>query len=265
MSTRWLSRRRFLTVALATCAVPRGVVWAEVINARRSAYTVDVGILHDMLTFRLTGTVEEQVDRAAGRYDVTMAGQGMKIANRLQSHGRLIGGRWAPVHSEATFQMAGRESRSDITYDWERGRIDYHARAETFFLRRRRVVDDVVPIPSGQHVDDAVSAILNHADGRWSPGPDGMLRTFVVRRRRTETEGPDDVEPSYRAEIVPFVAKVGTDGHGVPTAQIDLTGFSSWARSDRPARVVFGPGGRPSLIASSLILGTSVAIRFVDA
>jgi len=264
MSTRWLTRRRFLTVALATCVVPGGVAEGEV-RTRRGAYTIEVGILHDMLTFRLDGTVEEQVDRGAGRYQVTMAGQGMKIANRLESQGRLIGGRWAPVRSRGTFEVAGRDSRSDIAYDWDRGRIDYHTRAETFFLRRQRVVDDVVTIPSGQHVDDPVSAVLNHADGLWPADPDGVLRTLVVRRRRAETEGPEDVQGTYRAELVPFVAKLGTDPRGVATVLIDMTRFSSWARSDQPARVVLGPGGRPSLISSSLILGTSVAIRFTDA
>ena len=161
--------------------------------------------------------------------------------------------------------MAGRESRSEVAYDWERGTVDYHAQAETFFLRRRRVVDDSVAIPPGQHVDDAVSAMLNFAEGQWPVGPDGRLHTLVVRRRRAETEGPDDVETSYRAELVPFVLTVGRDAGGLSTAQIDMTRFSSWARADQPARVVFGPSRRPSLIASSLILGTSLAIRFTDA
>ena len=264
MSTRWLSRRRFLTVALGICVVPGPALWAEV-RGRRSSYTMDVGMLHDMLTFRLAGTIEEHVDREAGRYEVTLVGQGTKIANRLEARGRLLEGRWVPLHSRATFQMVGRESRSDITYDWDHRRIDYHTRGETFFLRRLRVVDDTVAIPAGRHVDDAVSAVLNHADGLWPADRDGRLRTFVVRRRRTATEGPDDVQPGYRAELFPFVVKLGSDGDGAATAQIDLSGFSSWARADRPARIVFGPRKRPTSIASSMILGTSVAIRFTDA
>ena len=107
--------------------------------------------------------------------------------------------------------------------------------------------------------------MLNFAEGQWPVGPDGRLHTLVVRRRRAETEGPDDVETSYRAELVPFVLTVGRDAGGLSTAQIDMTRFSSWARADQPARVVFGPSRRPSLIASSLILGTSLAIRFTDA
>jgi len=264
MSTRWVNRRHFLTLPVALALGPWAAAWAAV-QARKASYTVDVGILHDLFTFRLAGTVEETVDRLAGRYDVTMAGQGTGIANRIQSHGRLIGGRWAPVHTSVSVQVAGRESRSDVAYDWERGTIDYHFRGETFLLRRLRVVDDTVAIPPGQHVDDAVSAMLNHADGQWPAGPDGRLHTSVVRRRRAEKEGPDDVEASYRAELVPFVLSLGTDASGVTTAQIDMTRFSSWARADQPARVVFGPSRRPRLIASSLILGTSIAIRFTGA
>jgi hypothetical protein len=264
MSTRWLNRRGFLTLPLALLFGPWAVAWGE-LQKRRSSYTADVGILYDLLTFRVLGAVEEYVDRVVGRYDVTIAGQGTKIANRIESQGRLVHGRWAPVHSTATFKVAGRESRSEVAYDWEGRVIEYHARAETFLRRRRRAVDDTIAIPLGQHVDDALSAMLNYADGRWPAGPDGGLHTVVVRRRRAETEGPDDVESSYRVELVPFVLTVGTDSAGVSTAHIDMTRFSSWARADQPARVVFGPSRRPSLIASSLILGTSVAIRFSDA
>jgi len=264
MSTRWLNRRGFLTLPLAVLVAPWAEAWAE-LQRRRSSYTADSVILYDLFTFRVVGAVEERIDRAAGRYDVTIAGQGTKIANRVESHGRLVEGRWAPLHTTGFFQVAGRESRSEVEYDWERRTIDYHAQAETFFLRRRRFVDDSVAIPPGRHVDDAVSAMLNYADGQWPVGPDGRLHTFVIRRRRGEREGPDDVETSYRAELVPFALSVGTDTAGVSTAQIDMTRFSSWARADQPARVVFGPGRRPSLIASSLILGTSLAIRFTDA
>ena len=66
----------------------------------------------------------------------------------------------------------------------------------------------------------------------------------------------------YRAEFIPLVLKVGPDPEsGKPTARFDMRGFSSWAREDRPARIVFAPDRRPELIESSLILGTSVTIR----
>jgi hypothetical protein len=261
MSTRRVNRRHFLTLPLGLLVAPWAGVWAEA-RAWKASYSADVGVLYDLFTFRLVGAVEEIVDRPAGRYDVTIAGQGARITHRMQCHGRLVGGRWAPVHTRTSLQVAGRESRSEVAYDWERRSIAYHSRAETFLLRRLRVVDDAVAIPPGRHVDDVVSALLNHADGQWPAGPDGRLHTSVVRRRRAEKEGPDDVEPSYRAELVPFVLSLATDASGGAVAQIDLTRFSSWARPDQPARVVFGPDRRPSLIASSLILGTSIAIRF---
>lgn len=264
MSTRCVNRRHFLTLPLALLVRPWGGARAEV-RPWKAAYTAEVGVLHDLLTFRLVGAVEENVDRMTGQYDVTIAGQGTGIANRMQCRGRLAGGRWTPLHMRSSVQVAGRESRSEVAYDWARRTIEYHARGETFLLRRLRVVDDTVAIPPGQHVDDVVSAMLNYADGQWPAGPDGRLHTSVVRRRRAEKEGPDDVESSYRAELVPFALSLATDASGVATAQIDMTRFSSWARADRPARVVFGPDRRPTLIASSLVYGTSIAIRFTDA
>jgi hypothetical protein len=40
-----------------------------------------------------------------------------------------------------------------------------------------------------------------------------------------------------------------------------MTRFSSWAREDEPARIVFGANRRPEAITASLILGTSLTIR----
>ena len=65
--------------------------------------------------------------------------------------------------------------------------------------------------------------------------------------------------------LVPFVLRTTTDSAtGRATALFDLTRFSSWAREDRPARIVFGPDRRPEAITTSLMLGTSVDIR-IDA
>jgi len=139
--------------------------------------------------------------------------------------------------------------------------IAYRARGETFFLRRLRVVEDVVAIPTGTHVDDAVSATLNYADGLWSPR-DGALHTFVVRRRHAPNEGPDEVATGYRAELAPLEARVAPDPeNGKSSALFDLSPFSSWMRPSRPARIVFGINRRPELITSSMILGSSVTIR----
>jgi hypothetical protein len=231
------------------------------VATRKGDYAADVAILYRMFTLRLEGTIDEVVDRGAGRYDVTIRGEGGRIANRMDCHGVLRDGRWCPTRSRSWFQVVGRESRTQLGYDYATRTAEYHYRGETFFLRRVRVADDLVSLPATR-VDDAVSAVLNYADGRWAPDADGSFRTRVIRRRRPANEGPDDVDKVYRAELVPLVLKVGPDPEThKPTALFDLTGFSSWAREDRPARIVFGADRRPELIASSLILGTSVDIH----
>src|SRR5207244_2987668 len=127
---------------------------------------------------------------------------------------------------------------------------------------RLRVVDDTVTIPPGVHVDDVVSAMLNFADDQWRPGADGQLQTQVVRRRKRDDEDPDEVDPRGRAELVPVSLSLERDqATGKSTARCDMTPFSSWAKRDRPARVVFSEQRRPELIQSSLMLGTSVVIR----
>ena len=179
----------------------------------------------------------------------------------MQSHGVLRDGRWCPLRSTSWFQVVGRESRTELAYDWDARTAEYHFRGETFLLRRLRVADDVVTLPAAP-VDDAISAILNYAEGRWAPDAEGSLRTRVIRRRRPANEGPDDVDRIYRAELLPVVLKIGPDPDThKPTARLDMSGFSSWAREDRPARIVFGADRRPELIATSLILGTSVTIH----
>lgn len=262
MSTRWLTRRRFLTLPLGMVLRPGRRAMAEP-HVRQSSYTAEIGILYSLLTFRLPGTIEEHVDRGAGRYRVTVVGRGTKIDNRIEAHGRLVAGRWTPERSASVFHVAGRESRSEAVYDWDRRTVELHSRAETFLLRRTRAVDDTVPIKPGQHVDDAISALLNYTDGQW-PAVDGRLETWILRRRRPDTEGPDEAHGRYGAELVPFVLTLSTDAAGREEARIDMTRFSSWARPDRPARMVFGPDRRPTLIASSLILGTSITIQFAD-
>ncbi|MGH7322622.1 MAG: hypothetical protein ACRELA_23790 [Candidatus Rokuibacteriota bacterium] len=271
-ATRWAAgapprgewtRREFLALPLALAAVPAGAAQSE---TRTSAYDASVGILYDALSFQLAGTIKESIDRDGGRYEVRLEGQGTGIVNRGEVTGVLRDGRWAPLRSNSMFLVHGREFRSQVAYDYAQRTIDYRSRSETFFLRRLRVAEDVVRMPDGTHVDDVFSATLNHAEGRWEPQPDGTLRTHVVRRRRGSNEGVDDVEKAYRAEIVPFVLKVAPDpASGGGTALFDLSRFSSWAREDRPARIVFGPDRRPQVITSSLMLGTSVTIRIASA
>jgi hypothetical protein len=265
MSRKPLSRRQFLAVPVALLLAPASRLWnrawAEP-ESRRAAYTVDVGILYGMLSYHLDGTLVEAVDRAAGRYEVRIVGEGDGIANRLESSGVLLDGQWTPRESHSFFSVKGRESRSDITYDWARRTIEYHFRGETFFLRKLRVADDVVAIPEGLHVDDSLSATLNYADDRWPPGADGSYQTQVIRRKKPEDEGPDDAQASYRAELVPLALRVSADpASGKPTALFDLTRFSSWARRDQPGRITFGRDKRPELMTLGMVLGTKVKIE----
>jgi hypothetical protein len=176
MSIALVNRRDFLTLALAALLAPARLAAGPV--DRRGTFAADVGILYQMLTFHMTGDVQESVDRGAGRYEVR------------------------------------------------------------------------------------ISALLNYRDGAWAPGPDGRLHTSIVRRRRSSDEGPDDVAQSYRAELAPLDLKIEPDQETrKPAALLDLSRFSSWARPDRPARVVFDDERRPTLITGSMILGTSVTIR----
>ena len=104
--------------------------------------------------------------------------------------------------------------------------------------------------------------LLNYRDGLWTPRPDGRLLTHVVRRRRAENEGPDDVAASYRAELMPLELKIEPEPQTRKSARCSISArFSSWARENRPARIVFDDDRRPALITGSMILGTSVTIR----
>lgn len=265
MSRQPISRRQFLTLPLALLlaplAFPLGRARAQS-ESRKATYVADIGILYGMLSFHLDGTLTEAVDRTAGRYNVRIAGEGDGIGNRIESSGILRDGRWTPRETHSWFSVKGRESRSDLTYDWARGMIEYHFRGETFLLRRVRVADDLVRVPEEMHVDDFISATLNYADGRWPPQADGSLQTHVIRRKKADDEGPDDVQTSYRAELVPFSLKVAPDPEsGKLTALFDLTRFSSWAKQGQPARITFGNDRRPELMTMPMILGTAVKVH----
>jgi hypothetical protein len=259
-----IGRRTILLGALAwALARPRGAGAQREI--RQAGFTARVTLLYGLLRFEETGSIDEFIDRVAGRYEVRITGRGDDLASEIGSTGSLREGRWTPERFHDRFTVYGRESRLEIRYDPARRVVEYHGRSETFLLRRIRTVDDVVPVPAGVHVDDVVSAALNYADGRWAAEPDGSLATQVVRRRRSPGEGPDDVERGYRAELVPFVLRVTPDPVGRTTAAFDLTRFSSWARETDPARLVFGSDRRPESINATLILGTTITIRIAPA
>lgn len=262
------SRRQFLTLLgllPLQFLVPGSIGVASGIQTRKGGYAAEVGLLYDAVTFKFAGTVEEMVDRQAGRYEVRVAGEGDGIANRVESVGHRRDGRWVPERASSWFHVKGRESRSEIVYDWPARRISYKFRGETFFLRRLREVEDTLTIPDGARVDDVITVVFNYADGIWPPDADGRYRTHVVRRGKKDSEGPDDIDPKTRAELAPFELKVDRDRDtGKPVATFDMTRFSSWARRDRPGKIVFTSERRPEMVSSSLMLGTSISIRFRD-
>src|SRR5260370_32397830 len=116
-----------------------------------------------MLGYLVEGMLSERVDRAGGSYEVKIAGEGDGIANRIESSGVLLNGRWAPQESHSFFSVKGRKSRSDIAYDWTRRTIAYHFRGETFFLRKLRVADHPLPGPGELHLDHPLGPMLHHA------------------------------------------------------------------------------------------------------
>ena len=257
------TRRQFL--GLLPGALLVAARRAQALDDGRSAfgYQLDLSILFNFLTLSLTGTVVQEIDRKAGRYRVTMDGKGTAISTRTQTTGLYRDGRFKPVESRSVHHFRGRENTVATSYDYERQRVELHAVTHTLLLGRRRQVDDALAIPPGRHIDDLVSAELNFAANTFDRDSDGTYSTWVMRRSRTDDEGPDDVSPDgYRAELVPLRFRTTADGPGGRlTALIDITRFSSWARKDTPARITFTSDRQLESVQSSLILGTTLSVR----
>ena len=259
----WLSRRRFLALPLVALVVPR-LAEAETAGRSGRAYEADIGVLFGLLTFRLKGSIVEEIDRAAGRYRVTVTGQGAGVSARTEGTGIIRNGRFKPTATLSVHTVRGRENRTSLAYDYERGLVEYHSVSYTFLLGRRRQADDVVRLAPGQHLDDLFSAEQNFAGNALEVDPDGAHRITVVRRARPVNEGPDDISPGgYRAELVTLRFHAAPEvGTGRLTARVDLTGFSSWARPTQPARVAFSHDRHLESVESSMILGTTFTLRF---
>jgi hypothetical protein len=260
-----LSRRAFLAASLPLLASPKAVLAQSAAQAPSRQvfdYSVDVGVLFSLITFHLKGTVIKDVD-AAGRYRISVDGQGDSISLHTDANGIIKQGRFMPVEMRSHSTIRGRESRLDMVYDHDRGTVEYHSVMHTFFLGRRRQVDDTLKLPSDRRVDDLLSAELNFANNKLERDPDGTYSTFIVRRARPENEGPDDVSASgYRAELIPLRFQAVPEGDsGRLRALIDITSFSSWARHDNPAHVTFGPDRHLESVKTRLILGTNFEVR----
>lgn len=261
-----LSRRAVL-VGLGSLvlglALPTRRAAANLPAARIVDYRVDISMFFNLLHYSVGGTMVEEVDASAGRYRVLITGTGTGVSTRIEAQGLIDDGRYRPLKLTSAHSFVGRPSSLSITYDDSRGLVEYHAVGHTLLRGRRRQVDDVVVLPPGQPVDDAVSAGLNFAAGRLEQDPDGAYRMAVLRRSRPRGEGPDDVTPgAYRVEVVPVRFRVEPDGvTGKLIAQVDVSGWSSWARADQPARLVFTSERRLESIETRLIWGSAVRMR----
>jgi len=223
--------------------------------------------LYGLFTYTLSGQVTADIDRAGGRYRVTMTGSGPGVTAKSESIGAIRGGRFMPTESRSSHTVRGHENWVALSYDHDRRVVEYHMVSYTLLMGRRRQADDLVRIPPGMHVDDLVSAELNFADNVLETDPDGSVRVTVVRRARPANEGPDDVSSDgYRAELQTFRFRPSADSStGQLSAKIDLTGFSSWARPNEPARVAFDRERHIESVTSSLMLGTTFTLRLSPA
>ncbi len=260
--------RRALLLGLSAVAlghfIPGRTATAAAVSTRSSGYRVDISMLWGILRYSVTGSMVEEIDAGAGRYRVLITGTGTGVTSRIDARGLIDeAGRYRPLEMKNTHSMAGRESWLSITYDYGRGLVDYRAVGHTLLLGRRRQVDDLVTLPAGRRVDDAVSAGLNLAAGHLERDASGMYQMSILRRSRPPGEGPDDVTPgAYRVEVVPVRFRVEPDPRtGKLGAQVDMSGWSSWARPDQPAHLVFTPDRRLESIEARLVLGSTVRMR----
>src|SRR3990172_2838961 len=111
-----LTRRAFLAASLPLLASPRATLGAaparQIFN-----YSVDVGVLFNLITFALKGTVVKEIDHTAGRYRVSMNGEGDSISLDTEARGMIRKGRFMPVEIRSNSTIRGRESRLDMLYD----------------------------------------------------------------------------------------------------------------------------------------------------
>lgn len=258
-----LDRRQFLALPLVS------LIWGLSPGPARAAaslertYAANVGILFNLLTFTVEGTIAEEIDRPGQRYRVTMNAEGSGVTSETRGSGIIRGGRFKPTQLESIHTVRGRENRTSLAYDYDRGLVEYHSVSYTLLLGRRRQADDVLRLSPGQQIDDLFSAELNFAADKLDRDPDGAYRVTVVRRARSASEGPDEASAQgYGAEFATLRFHAEPEkSTGQLAAWMDLTGFSSWARSSQPARVWFTPDRHLESIDSSMILGTRFTLR----
>src|SRR5438309_454721 len=81
---------------------------------------------------------------------------------------------------------------------------------------------DALGTARGAPVAAVTPTVLRYAAGRWPQHTRGSYRPHVVRRQRSEKEGPDAVSQSSRAGIVPLVMKTVSEPEtGKAAASLD--------------------------------------------
>src|SRR5713101_8076002 len=100
---RHFSRRAFLAASLPLLASPQ-VVLAKTPARQVFDYSVDVGVLFNLITFALKGTVVQEIDHTAGRYRISVNGEWDSISQHTEASGIIKQGRFTPVeiHSQST-------------------------------------------------------------------------------------------------------------------------------------------------------------------
>ena len=172
-----LSRRQLLAALPAAFLLRRGLAHAAEQGRTVIAYKLDLSVLFNLISFSLTGTVAQEIDRRAGRYRVTMEGQGPGFSTRTEATGVIREGRFKPLESRSVHVFRGRQNTSTTTYDYDRQRVELHGVSHTLLLGRRRQVDDTMALPAGRQVDDLISAQLNFAGNSLDRDSDGTYHT----------------------------------------------------------------------------------------
>jgi hypothetical protein len=259
-----MSRRKFLSLFSVLADIrPAG---DGAVARSQNAYKMDAGVFYGLMNLKITGTIASEVDPVARRWRVTTDGQGAGVVHRAESVGFVREGRCYPTASRMEQTIRGRDATVSVGYDYARGLVEYHSVSHTFFLGRRRQVDDTLRLPPGQPVDDLASGSLNFAANKLDGDGQGGYRTLIVRRAWKDNEGPDDVSASgYRAMLAPVWFRVTPDpATGGLRGQLDMTSLSSWARANQPARLSFDAQRHLQSFETSLILGTTVSLRLAS-
>src|SRR4030095_1515405 len=100
MSEPALSRRAVLLglgSLLLGLAIPARRAAASLPARRTVDYRVDISMLFALLSYSVGGTMVEEVDAGAGRYQVLITGTGAGVTTRVEARGLVDNGRYRPL------------------------------------------------------------------------------------------------------------------------------------------------------------------------